>query len=136
MLIRLKRWASAIKCDALAIRLAARDPRVPWGAKLLALCVAGYAFCPIDLIPDFVPVLGLVDDAVILPLGILLVVKLIPPEIMAEHRRAAAQAVERPIGKAAAILVVLSWVAAAAVAGWFALGYVPGGSPQHGGAGG
>jgi uncharacterized membrane protein YkvA (DUF1232 family) len=64
-----------------AIYRAARDPRVPWYAKALAICVAGYALSPIDLIPDFVPILGYVDDVIIVPLGILIVVKLIPPEI-------------------------------------------------------
>ena len=71
-----------------AIYFAARDPRTPWYAKALALCVAGYALSPIDLIPDFVPVLGYLDDLVIVPLGILTVLRLIPPEIMAENRAA------------------------------------------------
>ena len=97
---------------------AARDPRVPWHAKALALCVAGYALSPIDLIPDFVPVFGYLDDLVIVPLGILIVVKLIPREIMAEHR-AAAQALDRPISRVAAILVVLAWLICIAAAGWF-----------------
>jgi uncharacterized membrane protein YkvA (DUF1232 family) len=74
----------------LAIYFAARDPRTPWYAKALALCVAGYALSPIDLIPDFVPVLGYLDDLVIVPLGMLAVLRLIPPEIMAENRAAAA----------------------------------------------
>jgi uncharacterized membrane protein YkvA (DUF1232 family) len=74
----------------LAIYFAARDPRTPWYAKALALCVAGYALSPIDLIPDFLPVLGYLDDLVIVPLGMLAVLRLIPPEIMAENRAAAA----------------------------------------------
>ena len=78
----------------LAIYFAARDPRTPWYAKALALCVAGYALSPIDLIPDFVPVLGYLDDLVIVPLGILAVLRLIPPEIMAENRAAAALCAE------------------------------------------
>ena len=86
MLQQAKQWARIVKRDAHAIYLASRDPRVPWYAKVLALCVAGYALSPIDLIPDFVPVLGYLDDVIIVPLGILAVVKLIPPEIMAEHR--------------------------------------------------
>ena len=89
---RLTQWARSIKGDVIAIYLAARDPRVPWYAKALALCVAGYALSPIDLIPDFVPVLGYLDDVLIVPLGILAVVKLVPPEVMAEHRAAAAAA--------------------------------------------
>jgi uncharacterized membrane protein YkvA (DUF1232 family) len=86
---RLKDWSRKIKCDVIAIYLAARDPRVPWYVKALALCVAGYALSPIDLIPDFIPVFGYLDDVVIVPLGIFAVVKLIPPEIMVEHRAAA-----------------------------------------------
>jgi uncharacterized membrane protein YkvA (DUF1232 family) len=86
---KLKDWARAIRRDAHAVYLAARDPRVPWYAKVLALCVAGYALSPIDLIPDFVPVLGYVDDVIIVPFGILAVVKLVPPNVVAEHRAAA-----------------------------------------------
>ena len=86
MLARLRAWARALKRDVHAIWLAARDPRVPWYAKMIAGCVAAYALSPIDLIPDFIPVLGYLDDLVIVPLGILLVVALIPPHIMAQHR--------------------------------------------------
>ena len=93
---RLKRWARSIKGDVIAISFAARDPRVPWYAKVLAICVAGHALSPIDLVPDFVPVLGYLDDVVIVPLGIMAVVRLIPPEIMAEHRASAARASETP----------------------------------------
>lgn len=74
----LKHWARSIRRDVHAVYLAARDPRTPWYAKALALGVAGYALSPIDLIPDFIPVIGYLDDAVIVPLGIMAVVKLIP----------------------------------------------------------
>jgi len=84
---RARHWALLVKRDVHAVYCAARDPRVPWYAKALAICVAGYALSPIDLIPDFVPTLGYMDDVIIVPLGILIVVKLIPTEIMAEHRR-------------------------------------------------
>jgi uncharacterized membrane protein YkvA (DUF1232 family) len=114
----LKDWARSVKRDVYAIHLAARDPRVPWFAKVLALCVAGYALSPIDLIPDFVPVLGYLDDVVIVPIGILAVIKLIPPEIMAAHRAAAALAMERPMSRAAASLIVLVWVGSLAVTGF------------------
>ena len=107
----LKGWARAIKRDVHAIYLAARDPRVPWYAKALALCVAGYALSPIDLIPDFIPVIGYLDDLIIVPLGIVAVVKLIPPEIMAEYRAAAAIASEKPISRAAAGLFIVIWIA-------------------------
>jgi len=97
MIERTRQWARLAKRDVHAIYRAARDPRVPWYAKALAFCVAGYALSPIDLIPDFVPVLGYMDDVIIVPLGIIVVVKLIPPEIMAEHRALAAAAQDRPV---------------------------------------
>ena len=102
-----------------AISLAARDPRVPVPVKLLALCVAGYALSPIDLIPDFVPVLGYLDDVVIVPLGILAVVRLIPPAVMAELRLEAARVLERPAGRRAAAVIVTVWVASLALATWW-----------------
>jgi uncharacterized membrane protein YkvA (DUF1232 family) len=90
MLAQWKLWARTIKRDAHALYLAARDPRVPWYAKGLGVAVAAYAASPIDLISDFVPMIGYLDDLIILPLGIALVIKLIPPDIMAEHRALAA----------------------------------------------
>jgi uncharacterized membrane protein YkvA (DUF1232 family) len=107
-----------VKRDAHALYLAARDPRVPWYAKALALCVAGYALSPIDLIPDFVPVLGYLDDVLIVPLGIWAVVKLIPPEIMREHRALAEAAQEHPLSHTAALAIMLIWVACIAVTAW------------------
>lgn len=98
-----------------AVWLAARDPRTPWFAKALALAVAAYAVSPIDLIPDFVPVLGYLDDLLIVPLGILLVVRLIPPEMMEEHREAATRATEGPVSRLAAGVVIAVWVACAAL---------------------
>src|SRR3954471_8239460 len=94
---------------------------LPWYAKALAVAVAGYALSPIDLIPDFIPVLGYLDDVIIVPLGILLVVRLIPPEIMAEHRGLAAAALERPISRTAGAAIVSIWMVSAALIGW--LGY-------------
>src|SRR5713226_4981145 len=104
MLSRIKNWARRLSRDVHALYLASRDPRVPWYAKVLAIAVAGYALSPIDLIPDFIPVLGYLDDIIIVPLGILLVIRLIPPEIMAEHRALAAAAQERPVSRAAAVV--------------------------------
>jgi len=118
MIERAKQWARIVKRDVHALYRAGRDPRVPWYAKALALCIAGYALSPIDLIPDFVPVLGYLDDVIIVPLGILLVVKLIPPDIMAEHRALAAAAQERPGSRTAAIVIVLIWLTCIALAGW------------------
>jgi uncharacterized membrane protein YkvA (DUF1232 family) len=119
----MRNWARTIKRDVHAIYLAARDPRVPWYAKLLAVAVAGYALSPIDLIPDFIPVIGYLDDLVIVPLGILLVVSLIPEEIMVEHRAAATAAGERPVSRAAAAAIITIWILAAALTGWLALGW-------------
>ena len=78
----LQSWAKSIKRDVYAVYLAARDPRTPWYAKVLGACVAGYALSPIDLVPDFIPVLGYLDDLVIVPIGIIVVIKLIPPEVL------------------------------------------------------
>jgi len=86
MLNHLRIWARTIKGDVIAVRIAARDPRVPWYAKAVAGAVAAYALSPIDLIPDFIPVLGYVDDLVIVPVGIALTVRLIPGDLMMEFR--------------------------------------------------
>jgi uncharacterized membrane protein YkvA (DUF1232 family) len=117
---RLRRWARDITCDVYAVYLARHDPRVPWYAQALAVCVAAYAFSPIDLIPDFIPILGLADDLVILPLGVFLVVKLIPAEVMAEHRAQAAGLMKRPASKRAAAVIVALWIVVAALSGWVA----------------
>jgi uncharacterized membrane protein YkvA (DUF1232 family) len=122
---RLKEWARVIKRDVHALYLASRDPRVPWYAKTLAVLVAGYALSPIDLIPDFIPVLGYLDDVVLVPLGILAVIKLIPPEIMAEHRELAAAAQERPVSLTAGIVIGCIWVASIALTGWLAYRLFP-----------
>jgi len=119
---RLERWARAIKRDAVAVWLAARDPRTPWAVRLLALAVAAYALSPIDLIPDFIPVLGLLDDLVLVPLGLWLVVRLTPPALMADIRARAQTVVDRPVSRAAAALVVMVWIASAAALGWVLLG--------------
>lgn len=110
-----KQWARTIKRDVHAVWLAARDPRTPWFAKVLALVVAAYAVSPIDLIPDFIPVLGYVDDIIIVPLGIMLVVRLVPPEVMNEHRETAARAIERPVSRMAAGVFIAIWIACATV---------------------
>ena len=99
---RLRQWARATKRDLLALYLAARDPRVPWYAKVVAACVAAYAFSPIDLIPDFVPVLGHLDDAVIVPLGILLALKLVPADVMADLRAEAERLDHLPVSRISA----------------------------------
>jgi len=118
MLERVKNWAHLIKRDVHALYLASRDPRVPWYAKALAAVVAGYALSPIDLIPDFIPVLGYLDDVILVPAGIWLVIRLIPPDIMAEHRAVAAAARRRPVNRVAGGPVIAAWIAAASLIGW------------------
>jgi uncharacterized membrane protein YkvA (DUF1232 family) len=113
MLGAAKAWARRLRRDVVALWLAARDPRVPWYAKAAAAAVVAYALSPIDLIPDFVPVLGYLDDLVILPLGILLAVKLVPRELMAEFREAASRRSE-PTSRAGLALVVAIWAIVAA----------------------
>jgi uncharacterized membrane protein YkvA (DUF1232 family) len=116
----LKSWARSITRDVHALYLASGDPRVPWYAKVLAVAVAGYAFSPIDLIPDFIPVLGYLDDLIIVPLGMLVVIRLIPPEVMADHRATAAAAQQRPVSRKAAVAIDCIWIASIATAGWLA----------------
>ena len=108
---KLRRWARMVKRDVVALYLAARDPRVPWYAKAVAACVAAYALSPIDLIPDFIPVLGYLDDVLLVPLGIALAIRLIPPPILEEHRNTAtAQAGKRPISRIAPAVIIGIWV--------------------------
>jgi uncharacterized membrane protein YkvA (DUF1232 family) len=123
-MLRVKNWARALRRDAYAIHLASRDPRAPWTVKLLAIAVAGYALSPIDLIPDFIPVLGYLDDLIIVPLGIWLVIALIPEDLMREYRAIASAAAQRPVGKAAAIIIVALWISGAALLGWMAIVYL------------
>ena len=113
----LKAWARSLKRDTHAVWLAARDPRTPWYAKVLGVAVAAYALSPIDLIPDFIPVLGLLDDLLIVPLGLWLTLKLIPPEVMATHRAAAEAAADRPVSRVAAAVVIFVWIGLAGSAG-------------------
>jgi len=100
-----------------ALWIAARDPRTPWYAKIVAAAVAAYALSPIDLIPDFIPVLGYLDDLIIVPLGILLVVKMIPTDLMAEFRAQAANR-DKPTSWAGLAVIAVVWFAVAAVLAW------------------
>jgi uncharacterized membrane protein YkvA (DUF1232 family) len=126
MLSGLKHRARALRRDAHAVYLAARDPRTPWYAKALALCVAGYALSPLDLIPDFIPVIGYLDDLILVPLGLAAVVAMIPPDVLAEHRGAAARAAERPISRTAAIVIVTVWVACIGATVWLGFRFFAG----------
>ena len=117
-MVRLRAWAEAIKRDVVALYIAGRDPCVPWYVKLAAVAVAAYALSPIDLIPDFIPVLGYLDDVIILPVALLLVIKMIPAPLMAEFRQEAQRRAERPTSRAGAILIVAIWIAAFVLAVW------------------
>lgn len=112
----IKAWARRIGADVIALWIAARDPRTPRLAKLVAALVAAYALSPIDLIPDFLPVIGYLDDLLIVPLGILLAVRLIPAPLLAEFRERAAQLQARPVSRTAAIFIILLWLLASL---WF-----------------
>ena len=115
--------AQLLKRDVYALYLACRDPRVPLLARVLAAGVAAYAFSPIDLIPDFIPVLGYLDDLIVVPLGVLLVLRMIPPPVLADCRaRAEAEfAAGKPVNKLAAVVIVLIWLGLAALAAvWLA----------------
>ena len=109
---RLKNWARRMKRDSLALYLAGRDPRVPWYAKAMAMATAAYAFSPIDLIPDFIPVLGYLDDLIVLPLLIWLTIRFVPPDIMTELRAEADRRLSgtRPINMAGAAVIILIWL--------------------------
>ncbi len=108
---RLKDWARRIKRDAVAVYFAARDPRTPWMARVLAVAVAAYALSPIDLVPDFIPVLGYLDDVLIVPLGLWLVIRFIPPEVLIASREKATSLLARPRSYLAAAWIVGIWVA-------------------------
>ena len=110
---RLVTLARRLRVDAHAAWLAARDPRTPWYARGFGLLVTAYALSPIDLIPDFIPVLGLLDDAILIPAGIWLFVKMLPPGLFEEHRIIAAAAAERPGSAWGAVIVIILWIAAA-----------------------
>jgi uncharacterized membrane protein YkvA (DUF1232 family) len=113
----IKDWARRLKRDVVALWLAARDSRTPPLAKIIAAAVAAYALSPIDLIPDAIPVLGLIDDLLIVPLGILLAIRLIPPDLMTEFRARADQRA-RPVSRAGAVVIIALWIAALAATGW------------------
>lgn len=110
MFERVKQWARQIKRDVVTVYFAARDPQAPWGARCLAWLVAAYALSPIDLIPDFIPVLGYVDDVLIVPLGLLLVLHLLPDEVLARARRQADAVLAKPRSMGAAWVFVTIWV--------------------------
>ena len=111
MMQRWKQQLKLLKQETYAIYIACKDPRVPWYARLLAAAVVAYAFSPIDLIPDVIPVIGYLDDLILVPLGIALVIKMIPPDVLVECREKAATAMAdgQPTNWIAAIIVVCLW---------------------------
>ena len=117
---RLESWARKLKVEVYALYLAYRDPRVPWYTRVFAAVVVGYAFSPIDLIPDVVPVLGYLDDLIVVPLGVVLAIKMIPPQVLAECREKARETEDRPVNRVAAVVVIAVWIALAALVLWLA----------------
>lgn len=113
-----KEWARSIKRDVFALWIAARDSRTPMSAKLVAGAVAAYALSPIDLIPDFIPVIGYLDDLLIVPLGILLAVRLVPQALMREFRETASLQEGKPVSRAGLAAVILIWISVAALSTW------------------
>ena len=116
MVDELKQRARDLKAETFALYLAARDPRTPWYAKFLVAGIVGYAFSPIDLIPDFVPVFGYLDDLILLPMGISLAIKLVPNSVLAECRARAQETIRngRPVSRLSAAIIVVIWLALAA----------------------
>lgn len=116
---RLKQKARKLKAETYALYLAARDPRTPWYAKLLVAGIVAYAFSPIDLIPDFIPVIGYLDDIILVPLGIILALKLIPSAVMTDCRTRAKETMQngKPVSKAAAVVIIIIWMLLAGVCG-------------------
>ena len=120
-LSQLKDKARALKRETTALWFALRDPRTPWAARVVGAAVVAYALSPIDLIPDFIPVLGLLDDLILLPLGIALCIRMIPAEVYAEARRKAADAERRPASLVAGAAIAAVWLAVAAACGMLLL---------------
>jgi uncharacterized membrane protein YkvA (DUF1232 family) len=112
----LKQRARLLKAETFALYLAARHPGTPWYAKLVVAGVVAYAFSPIDLIPDFIPVLGYVDDLILIPMGIALAIKLIPSSVLAECREQAQEVISsgKPVSRVAAVVIVVIWLVLAA----------------------
>jgi uncharacterized membrane protein YkvA (DUF1232 family) len=112
LLNKLKEWAQHLKGETFALYYAARDSRTPWYAKLFVASIVAYAFSPIDLIPDFVPVLGYLDDLILIPIGIALAIKLVPDYILADCRARAQDAMqnEKPASRIAGAVIVLIWL--------------------------
>ena len=114
----LKNKARLLRIEVYALYLAYKDPRVPWYARIFAACVVGYAFSPIDLIPDPIPILGYLDDLILIPLGIRIALKMIPQEVLADCREQAREVMllGQPVNKLAALFIILIWITLATLA--------------------
>ncbi|MGG1556328.1 YkvA family protein [Paenibacillus ferrarius] len=124
LLNKLKTMAKKLKTNLIVMYLAYRDPRVPMFTKIFAICVVAYAFSPMDLIPDFIPILGYLDDLILVPLGVYLALRLFPKEVLEEYRSKAE--VQRKLGKPknwiAGTLIIVFWIALAVWFGWYFYG--------------
>lgn len=107
---RWKQWARRLRFQVLSLYYACKDPRMPWYASLFIVIIVGYAFSPIDLIPDFVPILGYLDDFLLLPLGVALAIRMIPSAVMEEAVAKAASSAEKPESLAAAAVIIILWL--------------------------
>lgn len=109
----MKKWANRLKSNIVALYLASQDARTPWYAKWFIMAIAAYAVSPIDIIPDFVPILGYLDDLLLLPLAVVLAIRMIPPEVFAECQAIAqTKSLDTRAGRVAAIVVVVVWLLA------------------------
>ncbi|BBB48777.1 YkvA family protein [Pelolinea submarina] len=114
--MKFEKWkekAKTLKREVYTLYLAYKDPRVPWYAKVFSAFVVGYAFSPIDLIPDFIPVLGYLDDLILVPLGVALAIKMIPVNVLAECREKSDEVLQqgKPVNRSAAVIIVILWIA-------------------------
>jgi uncharacterized membrane protein YkvA (DUF1232 family) len=118
-----KRWARRLSAQTYALYLAYRHPKTPWYAKALTALIVGYVFSPMDPIPDFIPVVGLLDEMVVVPIGVLLAAKMIPPDVFEECREKAREVAEgeKPVSRVAAVVIVAVWVLCVALAVYLAL---------------
>jgi uncharacterized membrane protein YkvA (DUF1232 family) len=118
-----KQWAERLKAETYALYLAYRHPRTPWYAKVFAALVVGYVFSPIDPIPDFIPLVGLLDEMVVVPIGVLIAAKMVPPDVFAECRERSREVMEgdKPVSRVAAVVVVCVWLLCVALAVFLAV---------------
>lgn len=116
---KLQEAARKIRQDAMTVYFVSRDPRTPILVRLLALAIAAYAISPVDLIPDFIPVVGYLDDVILLPLGILLIIKLTPKDVIEESRTRASEVAAKPTSTVAAVVIVVIWVVCAVSFGYW-----------------